>query len=450
MSKYVALPGSYTDSCPAPEEPIPIPVEFEELKDGVDYIIEEDVPEVKYQIMAPPGDTLDPESPPWLCDHIKECDPECNNPVVDPTTHSCDTCCMWMNEWQGGHGGFTKRQTTAAADRGITGYGSQFTLICGLWTTPAFFKECGFFDHQERGYTTESVEYAISWASQILHRLSGRQYPGQCERLIYPGCNRNAIISPAYRDSTYQRDTGYKNWSEDFLSSGTAASNSFLASNGIGACCDVGSCGQGCDPSTISLPGTISEVIEVVIDGVVLPRSSYGISGHKELIRLDGGVWPAFNDLRKSPFEAVANVISETSGYCNGEFLQDGSTHTCKDEISCTLSKCGGSSSWAIRYLEGKCAPIDAQLAAAALAREILPFLCPDGCNFDAPISRVQDKAGVDALYFPLGKGNKFTAFPTGIYVVDMWLNSVNPNGLMRPGSVHRASFINKRQRTVR
>lgn len=266
----------------------------------------------------------DATCPPWLCDHAVE---HCEGPDPKP---SCDTCAPWLNLWRSKEFpyGMIRSNTGRGIDREIHGYDS-FTALCGLWASPDFFADCcDYFDPDGNQIPREVIEYAIAYSSEILYRMSGRQFPGMCERVVQPGCEQAFKLSPAYRDTAYQRDTDYIDYGPDFWDGAgdgsiDARASQYLSSNGIGCCAN--SCGggsNGCNPDTIRLPGPINQIIEIVIDGQVLDPSRYAIRAHKDLVRLDGQPWPKYNDLRRSPFESPVAPLSNIS--------------TCKPNVSKT------------------------------------------------------------------------------------------------------------------
>ena len=340
--------------------------------------------------------------PPWLCDHIAEEDPYCSD--IQDSSHYCDTCGPWMTRWQDEDvpfpKGFIQPSSGVSETNGIWPYNS-FTSLCGLWTTPQFFADCcNFYDRDRDGIPNSVIEYSIAFASELLYRLSGRQYPGACERLIYPGCPTTGMTGAQYRDLAYLRDTDY------------------------GRCCDVGTCGGGSsscsskcsDRYTLRLPGPISNILEIVINGEVLSPNSYQIRAHKEVVRTDGKPWPASNDFSRSPYMVP------------------------------TEDDCG--TAWVVRYLHGKCPPISAQLAAAELARITAKSVCGNNC-LPENVRRITAE-GIDVRILERDSSLYNLRSNFGNVIIDSWLNSVNPAGLQRSGSVHRADRLKKRHSSFR
>jgi len=52
--------------------------------------------------------------------------------------------------------------------------------------------------------------------------------------------------------------------------------------------------------SEVILPGPVGAVTEVLLDGAVLDPSAYRVDNGNRLVRLDGGVWPACQDMAAS------------------------------------------------------------------------------------------------------------------------------------------------------
>jgi len=48
------------------------------------------------------------------------------------------------------------------------------------------------------------------------------------------------------------------------------------------------------------MPSVVHQIIEIKIDGVVLPSTSYRVDDQRLVVRTDGGMWPLCNNLDKS------------------------------------------------------------------------------------------------------------------------------------------------------
>lgn len=149
-------------------------------------------------------------------------------------------------------------------------------------------------------------------------------------------------------------------------------------------------CGDscGCDsPTTISLPAPVSEVVSVVIDGVVLDSSAYRVDNSKWLVRLDGEGWPLWNDM------------SSPSG-----------------------SGTGAEGTWEVTYLRGSEVPVGGQIAAGILASEFAKSACGKDCALPKrlqSITRQGVSIGVLDTFDDIEVGH------TGIWLVDSWVASI-------------------------
>lgn len=411
------------------------------------------------QFVEPVDSPFDPIDPPWLEDHF-----------ADDDSHVCDSCQYWAEQRSDlvFPDGAIRPNSGKGAILGIEPYNS-FTAISNLWCTTDFFRNRGYFDQSGVGITESTVQYAIAYASDILYRMSARQYPGLNERIVYPGSSRKPVpLGVAYFDSVYQRDT-YEQ-------------NSYVP---IVDCNDT--CVVGMD-HVIRLPGPISNIIEIVIDGEVLDPSNYRIRGHREVVRLDAP-WPKYNDLTHSPYDKRHGeniIVSDSAIKCNcadsknwvdawaadaGHTTASSICSTCEGVIGAEIDPHAATthrwandptyesvlaslnksvktcSSWVIRYYQGKCPPISGQLACAALAKEIIGWLEDSGC-FPKNMRRLTAD-GIDARF-----SDRFQAIGGkdlfGIPEVDIFLMAVNPNSLARRGYVRRGDQRHKKVLSLR
>lgn len=76
----------------------------------------------------------------------------------------------------------------------------------------------------------------------------------------------------------------------------------------------VNSCGCGtgdCSCTSLSevlLPGPVGDVVSVSVDGVTLDRADYRVDNGYRLVRTDGGVWPACQDMAATSGAGVFEV----------------------------------------------------------------------------------------------------------------------------------------------
>ena len=382
---------------------------------------------------------------------------------------------------------------------------------CQPWTTPAAVRACcGGLD------PAYDLTSSIQFASEILYRLSGRQFSGLCERTLYPcmgdncGCRTDAAWGALaasgwhwamwpYPSSPMRLGGGSSGWTNCW-GCGEGLSGSGDGTNSL--------CRGGCYLPTVTLPAPISEVTEVVIDGEIMPASAYKVEAYRRLARVDGGTWPCSNNLKgtmcvntntvsevvvaatsgtweltittgttvntfvfnwdepalsvQAMLEAVygAGVVTVAGGPGDAtgttpyvfEFavrtlhavptmtVTDLSLSGGDDTLTLSVTEPGclaGHGTWWVTYLFGTPVPPGGVFAASVLACQIALNRCGgEGCTLPQRLKDVT-REGVsmtfaDPLEF-LQRGE------VGLYEVDLWLNSVNPNKIMRRASVFRA-----------
>lgn len=171
---------------------------------------------------------------------------------------------------------------------------------CSPWTTPEDVRACcGGLD------PAYDLTDSIQFASEILWRLSGRQFSGVCERTLRPcqgdncGCKTDmawgALAASGwhwamwpYPSSPVRLGGGLSGWT-----------NCWGCGEGIGGGGFNGSttCSGQCNLSCVTLPAPISEVYEVVLDGQLLDPSAYKVDAYRRVCRVDGGNWPCTNNM---------------------------------------------------------------------------------------------------------------------------------------------------------
>lgn len=252
---------------------------------------------------------------------------------------------------------------------------------CAPWITGSDIPTAACADPDKRAL-------AASAASVILYRLSGRQYPGICERTIRPcgvGCGSWARW-PAYRDHW---------WPATQTPSGT-----WSIPGGIPVLMG-GQCDGRCRLPSVTLPGPIVDVIEVVVDGVVLDPGAYQVVGWRRLERLDGETWP------------------------------------CTQSMAANSGPGGDPGTMQVTYRYGRL-PDDAGMAAVIdYASEYAKLLCGnvEGCRLPRRTRSVVRQGisfEVTSNLDYLDKGR------TGVETVDNWLVTVNPARLVRRSTVTR------------
>lgn len=252
--------------------------------------------------------------------------------------------------------------------------------VCTPWITGADLPTTCCADLAKRAS-------AATFAVNVLFRLSGRQYPGLCQRTIRPcgvGCGAWARW-PAYRDA----------WWPAYLTSAGSWTGGAPSLAGCG-------CNNRCRLPSITLPGPVAAITEVVVDGTVLDPSAYQVVAYRRLERLDGGTWPCSQAL------AANSAVGGDTGTFQVTFTYgrnpDGGGILAATEYACEIAKylCGASAS-------------DCRLPQRT--RSVIR----QGVSFDI----------TSPLDF-LDKGR------TGISLVDGWLASVNPARLPRRATIRR------------
>ena len=209
-------------------------------------------------------------------------------------------------------------------------------------------------------------------ASEILHLLSGHQYPGVCSQTVRP-CSGGSSVPYNWPYPTYPQ-----------LSNGTWFNNS--------CGCHVSyDCGCKGIPQVDLGRSDIRLISEVNIDGTTLPASSYRLDARRYLVRTDGSQWPCCQDLSKN--------IGEVG-------------------------------TWYVTLSYGVNPPTVGQLAAGKLACE-LQKACDDADDCKLP-SRVTNVVRQGVSFTVLDPQDFLSEGRTGLYEVDLFLSSVNPNGLRR------------------
>ncbi len=137
-------------------------------------------------------------------------------------------------------------------------------------------------------------------------------------------------------------------------------------------------------PSSLALPGPVSEITAVRVNGELLDSADYRVAYNRMLVRNDGGVWPSCQDLMALPTEE---------------------------------------DTFEIVYKRGLSVPIGGQLAAGLLASEFAKAACSDNsCQLPKRISSIV-REGVTVTLMDDFKSLQEGA--TGIWMIDNWVQSV-------------------------
>lgn len=167
---------------------------------------------------------------------------------------------------------------------------------CESWITGDDVAACCSLASNPANYDDVALE-----ASMLLFEISGRLWPGPCERTVRPCRTRNACWAP----------TLYQHWA-DWSWSGYAWINESIG----GDLC-------GCAPlAKVKLGGyPVREISEVLIDGDVVDPATYRLDGWRWLVRLDDPgppvtdrMWPACQNLALDDDQPGTWSVSYTWG----------------------------------------------------------------------------------------------------------------------------------------
>lgn len=233
------------------------------------------------------------------------------------------------------------------------------------------------------GTTQETIDRWRRVATSTLFALSGRRWGPSCPYTVRP-CKKSCL--DAYHLAV---NWAYGSpWIPYIDSSGNWRNASIC-----GCKTDCG-CSELCE---VYLQGPVYGVDSVVVDGVTLDPLSYRVDGGNSLVRTDGGCWPDCSDL---------------------------------------AAACGEPGSFCVTYTVGL--PLD-DAAIAAHSALVAHFLkgCGGGCGCalaqSRNVSRVS-RQGVDMEFAEAA--SLYTEGRTGVALVDLWLQAVNPYQLTSPSRV--------------
>lgn len=231
-------------------------------------------------------------------------------------------------------------------------------------------------------------ESAAEVSSQLLFQYSGRQFPGILQRTVRP-C-RTTCACPWQVLSR-----GHIVWNPNIIN--PWAGYGMWWWNGD-------SCG--CQPlSRVLLAGYVQSIVEVLIDGAVVPADTYRVDQHRWLCRVQptaSDSWPHWPGCQNMS-------LPET---------EDGT--------------------WAVTYTYGKAPPISGVNAAVELACEIYKQCAGETCRLPQNTTRVArqgiviERPAFFAWAFEKGGRSIPRGWKTGLPQVDAFLNAWNPTGLVR------------------
>jgi hypothetical protein len=220
----------------------------------------------------------------------------------------------------------------------------------------------------------------LAAATEILYALSGRQF-GLCAVELRP-CRRDCA-GGAIPAGWWE----YGAWPRPALING--------AWYNLGC----GGCAGGCSCTTLEeavLPGPVHDIVQVLVDGDVLDSSAYRLDNNRLLVRVDGGVWPACQNL--------AAATTETG-------------------------------TWAVTARFGQPVPVMGQLAVGELAAEFAKACVgDDDCALPKPVQQIA-RAGITMTF--LDPNEVFAQGRIGLTNCDLFIQTVNPHGLQAAPQVY-------------
>jgi len=210
--------------------------------------------------------------------------------------------------------------------------------------------------------------YAVAMATDLLWSMTGMRF-GLC----------NVTLRPCRRDCYDTFPDGWGMWPQPAL----------IGGQWFNLTC--GGCFGDCSCSSVSdfvLPSPVHQILDITIDGTPMVTGSYRLDNNRIVVRTDGGVWPACNDLS----------------------VDDGQPGT-----------------WTVTATFGEPVPDGGVLAMGELICEIIRGATGGDCRLPAGVTQLI-RQGVTIQYPDIGE--MFRRGRTGLYLVDMFINTWNPYAL--------------------
>lgn len=218
-------------------------------------------------------------------------------------------------------------------------------------------------------------------AQEYLWRWTGRRF-GTCSLTVRP-CREEC-----YGGSTYRGPGWFTMGLPYFGQPGGGVLNPALI-GGAWFNRPCGDCAGRCACSEVqgvTLGGPVVSVESVLLSGVELAPNAYRVDNNVELVRLDGGRWPACQDMTAALGEA------DTFG---------------------------------VTYTHGIAVPAGGQLAAGVLACQLAKAVCGDrACRLPQNVATVS-RQGVTITLLQSNE-TMYDHGTTGLWAVDSWVASVN------------------------
>lgn len=134
---------------------------------------------------------------------------------------------------------------------------------------------------------------AVKMASELLFEISGRSFPGYCQSTVRPCADGHGQCGQILSRGHIVSWGGMRGWRGS----------------------DDEPCGCGSWLQKVTLAGTPQAVIQVMIDGIVIPEASYRLDPDGTLFRTDGGAWPICQNMAAAGNAPGAFQIKYAHGY---------------------------------------------------------------------------------------------------------------------------------------
>ena len=242
--------------------------------------------------------------------------------------------------------------------------------------------------------TPAARERAVNYATTVLWAATGKQY-GACPQVVRP-CGRSC------------GNSDFAGW---YWSNGVFVP---YILNGVWRNCYGGCAGLGCSCAPhcqVYLPGMVTAVSEVVVDGFLVDPADWRVDDGKWLVRTDGDCWPYCQD-----FNVDAGL-----GVFNDNTMQ-------------------------VTYTQGGEVPAALLDAAATLACEFAKACMNQPCRLTGRLSTVA-RQGVQLTFQNVDELIRLNL--TGIPEVDQIIRAFNPAGLQRPLRVSSPDLPTQRVVTI-
>jgi hypothetical protein len=230
---------------------------------------------------------------------------------------------------------------------------------------------------------------AATAASDILYERTGKIFPGQCGPVT---------VRPVSRPT----DIDTRAWGATLSTVGWVASQGFASAYGSFNPNVLAHYGT-LEPPTIELPYAITEIVQVKIDGQIIPSAEYELRDFKSLVRIR----PTASTVPTARFGWPTSQIMDLPDTERGTF--------------------------SVTYMFGNPPPAAGKLAARRLGEYLLFPQLGDTTRLPTRVRQVS-RQGISAMVTDvldlLEKGM------LGIYECDAFVKTYNPHGLQRQSAV--------------